>query len=85
MRAQVRAIGNAADAAKTRGGFDDLTTTPYPKDNLTSVFDLVQRSIRLYKDRPCLGTRAYLGTQKADPSVPPPFPHLDCEISLHDV
>lgn len=45
-----------------------LTTTPYPKENLISVFDLVQRSVRVYAERPCLGTRAFLGTQKADPA-----------------
>ena len=64
---QVKAISDAPDAARRRADFDALTTTPYPKDNLISVFDLAQRSVRIYKDRPCLGTRAFLGTQKADP------------------
>jgi hypothetical protein len=32
--------------------------------------------VRTFKDRPCLGTRTYLGTQKADPYHPQPAPRL---------
>ena len=65
---QVKAISNEKGAPRRlENSLSGLTTTPYPKDNLISVFDLVQRSVRVYKDRPALGTRAFLGTQKADP------------------
>ena len=75
-RVQIKCIGNQPDAARQRADFDELTTTPFPKDNLISVFDLGQRSVRTFKDRPCLGTRTYLGTQKADPYHPQPAPRL---------
>lgn len=64
---QIKTIGDQPDAARQRADYKELTTTPFPKDNLISVFDLAQRSVRMYRDRPCLGTRSYLGTQKADP------------------
>lgn len=64
----MKAISNEKGAPRRlENSLGGLTTTPYPKDNLISVFDLVQRSVRVYKDRPALGTRAFLGTQKADP------------------
>eukprot|EP00918_Siedleckia_nematoides_P023790 GHVU01051344.1.p1 GENE.GHVU01051344.1~~GHVU01051344.1.p1 ORF type:complete len:732 (+),score=185.52 GHVU01051344.1:2-2197(+) len=64
---KIKTIGDQPDAARQRADYKELTTTPFPKDNLISVFDLAQRSVRMYRDRPCLGTRSYLGTQKADP------------------
>jgi len=64
---EVKAVTDAADAPRRLAEYPALTTTPYPKDNLISIFDLVQRSVKEYSDRPCLGTRSFLGTQKFDP------------------
>jgi len=48
-------VSDAADAPRRLADYPTLTTTLYPKDNLISIFDLVQRSVKQYSDRPCLG------------------------------
>ena len=48
-------MSDAADAPRRLADYPTLTTTLYPKDNLISIFDLVQRSVKQYSDRPCLG------------------------------
>ena len=40
----------------------------FPEDNVFTLFDLHQYVVKRYADRPCLGTRAFLGkADKGDP------------------
>jgi len=71
----VKAITNASDAPRRRTtAIKEMLKTPFPEAHVYTLHDLMWHCGKIYSDRPCFGTRAFLGDGTADPEKGQRFP-----------
>lgn len=71
----VKALTNASDAPRRRATSEKtLLTTPFPEANVGTLHDLMWHCGKIYANRPCFGTRTYLGEGTPDPEKGQRFP-----------
>ena len=72
-RPTISLIGNAPDAPRRQTTYSsELIAKPYPE--VATLYDVFKVSGSKYADRPCFGTRQYLGEGKPDPAKGQRFP-----------
>jgi hypothetical protein len=72
-RPTVKLLGNTPDAPWRQVTYSkELIDKPYP--DIVTLYDVMRTSSAKYAEKPCFGTRAYLGEGKPDPAKGQRFP-----------
>eukprot|EP00286_Rhodomonas_abbreviata_P024796 CAMPEP_0181301956 /NCGR_PEP_ID=MMETSP1101-20121128/7706_1 /TAXON_ID=46948 /ORGANISM="Rhodomonas abbreviata, Strain Caron Lab Isolate" /LENGTH=751 /DNA_ID=CAMNT_0023407307 /DNA_START=32 /DNA_END=2287 /DNA_ORIENTATION=+ len=67
-RAKVLAVTDAPDAPRRRiESVQEMHASPFPEDRVDTLFNMMQRSVSMFANRPCFGTRQLLGEKPKDP------------------